>query len=105
MAHSMSWGRPRCSSTLRARSPIARALAAPNTVIPGGASIEPSSSTVHRSGVAAPETRRSPSPSTASMTVRRRPVTGSVVKATPAASAATIGWMRTAIEPAPRSPR
>jgi len=38
------------------------------------------------------------------MTMRRRPLMGSTVKATPAASAAIIGWMRTAIEPDPRSP-
>ena len=60
--------------------------------------------TVQRSGSAAPETRRSPNPATASITVWCSPLTGSVVKATPAAWAGIIGCIRTAIDPELRSP-
>ncbi len=96
-AHSTSWGRPSTRSARRARSATVAAVPASITPTASGDRRCGASRTSHRSGVTAPETSRSPTPWAASTTTTpRSPVTGSAVKATPAATAATIGCTSTA---------
>jgi hypothetical protein len=104
-AHSMSWGAPSRASTRRASAATRAATSA--SMAPSGAARQVASPprTTHSSGDTMPATSRSPRPRTALTTaVSTSPVTGSALKATPAASAAAIGWTSTAMvtsRPAP----
>ncbi len=105
-AHSMSWGAPSWASTRRASAATSAATSA--SMAPSGAArhVAAAPRTIHSSGDAPPATSRSPRPRTAFTTVvSRSPVTGSALKATPAASAATIGCTSTAIATSRPTPR
>ena len=135
-AHSMSCGAPACRSAARARSATAatwagvsdgRSRSASDTgtsaTPPPGASrwaivlvaitwlaMWPSRPTVKVSPSCSPPTIVVPSPHVAPTTAsERRPETGSALKATPATSASTMGWMSTAgatgVASSPRSRR
>ena len=103
----MSWGLPSRASTRRASAATSAATSASIGALgrcPAGDRLAADHPLVRRR--LCPTTSRSPRPRTAFTTaVSRSPVTGSALKATPAASAATIGCTSTAIRASRRTPR
>ena len=94
-AHSMSCGPPRARSASIARRTSSRSGArstGPSSATMSALRTDPSPSRGMRAshGVSAPDTSVSPRPATAFTTRKAAPVTGSIVKTTPAASGATI---------------